>query len=121
ILSYKIEYQTDKKEIEEQLNDYKNQLDNLIEERAKLLEEIEKKTLPSIPTADNETQTDDHQHEKLVQVNNKLKRILQIFKDKIHRIVTERPDLFDGIGEETSERLDHLISTVGNQATQIDV
>jgi Mg2+ and Co2+ transporter CorA len=56
----------------------------------------------------------------MVQVNNKLKRVLQGFKDKIHRVVTERPDLFDGIGEETGERLDHLISTVENQATQID-
>jgi hypothetical protein len=53
-------------------------------------------------------------------MNNKLKRVLQIFKDKIHRVVNERPDLFDGIGEETSERLDHLISTVENQATQVN-
>ena len=85
------------------------------------MEEIEKKALPSVQTIDNESQTDDRQHEKLIQVNNKLKRVLQTFKDKIHRIVTERGDLFDGIGEETSERLDHLISTVENQATQIDV
>jgi hypothetical protein len=31
--------------------------------------------------------------------------------------VTERPDLFVDIGEESTERLDHLISTVGHQAT----
>jgi hypothetical protein len=91
-----------------------------MQERANLLEEIEKKTLPSILTTDNESQTDDREHEKMVQVNNKLKHVLQVFKDKIHRVVAERPDLFDGIGEETSERLDHLISTIGNQATQID-
>jgi hypothetical protein len=54
-------------------------------------------------------------------VNNYLKHVVQIFKDKIHRVVTERPDLFEGIGEETNERLDHLISTAENQATQVSV
>jgi DNA-binding transcriptional regulator GbsR (MarR family) len=54
-------------------------------------------------------------------VNNYLKHVVQIFKDKIHRVVTERPDLFEGIGEEISQRLDHLISTVENQATKINV
>jgi hypothetical protein len=90
-----------------------------MEERAELLKVAEENTSSPIQTADNESQTDDRQHEKMVQVNNKLKRVLQSFKDKIHRIVTERPDLFDGIGEETSERLDHLILTVENQTTQI--
>jgi ribosomal protein L9 len=90
-----------------------------MQERAELLKVAEENTSSPIQTADNESQTDDRQHEKMVQVNNKLKRVLQSFKDKIHRIVTERPDLFDGIGEETSERLDHLILTVENQTTQI--
>jgi hypothetical protein len=85
------------------------------------MEELQKKTLPSIQTIDHESQTDDHQHDKLVQMNNKLKRILQLFKEKIQRAVAERPDIFDGVGEETSERLDHLISTVENQAAQIDL
>ncbi len=98
-----------------------NQIDNLMQERARLLEEIEKNVLPVIHTTDSDTQTDDHQHEKLVQLNNKLKRVLQGFKDKIHRVVEERPDLFDGVSNETSERLDHLISTVENQTTQIHV
>ncbi len=107
--------------MKEQLNEYKNEIDHLKEERATLLEEVEKKTVLVIQTTDNESQTDDRQHEKLIQVNNKLKRALQTFKDKIHRAITESPDLFDGVGEETSERLDHLISTVGNQASQIEV
>ncbi len=85
------------------------------------MEEVENKTSPTKQTTDNESQTDDHQHEKLVQVNNKLKRALQSFKDKIHRVVINRPDLFRDIGEETSERLDHLIATVENQATQVNV
>ena len=46
---------------------------------------------------------------------------MQSLKDKIQRAATERPDLFDGVSEETSERLDHLISTLQNQATQLDV
>jgi hypothetical protein len=92
-----------------------------MQERAELLKVAEENTSSPIQTADNESQTDDRQHEKMVQVNNKLKRALQGFKDKIHRIVSEKPDLFDGIGEETSERLDHLISTLENQGGQIYV
>ena len=99
-------------EDETRLNEYQNQIDNL-------MEELQKKTLPSVQTVDRESQTDDHQHEKLVQMNNKLKRVLQLFKEKIQRVVAERPDLFDGVGEETSERLEHLISTVDSQAVQI--
>jgi hypothetical protein len=103
------------------LNDYENQIERLTRERANLLEEIQNNTPSSVQTTDNETQTDDHQHEKLVQVNNKLKRVLQTFKDKIHRVVTERPDLFVNIGEETTERFDHLLSTIEDQAKQIDL
>ena len=61
------------------------------------------------------------QQEKLMQVNSKLKRALQSLKDKIHRVAVDRQDLFVNVGDETSERLDHLISTVENQATQIEV
>jgi hypothetical protein len=85
------------------------------------LEEIQKNVSPSVHTTDSEKQTGDQQQDKLVKVNNKLKRALQIFKDKISRLVTDRPDLFTNIGEETSERLDHLISIVEHQATQIDL
>jgi DNA anti-recombination protein RmuC len=85
------------------------------------MEELQKKTIPSIQTVDHECQTDDHQHEKLVQMNNKFKRVFQSFKEKIQRVASERPDIFHGVGEETSERLDHIISTVENQATQIDI
>jgi hypothetical protein len=55
----------------------------------------------------------------MVQANNQLKDVLQTFKDKIQQMVTERPNLFDGIGEETDERFDHLLSTIESQATQI--
>jgi hypothetical protein len=85
------------------------------------LEEIQKNASSSVQITDHEKQTGDQQHDKLVKVNNKLKRVLQTFKDKIHRIVTERPDLFVNVGEETSERLDHLISTVAQHATQINL
>ncbi len=110
-----------RKETEEQVQNYKHQIENLIQERANLVEEIEKKTIPSRQTVDHECQTDDHQHEKLVQMNNKLKRVFQSFKEKIQRVASERPDIFHGVGEETSERLEHLISTVEKQATQIDI
>ncbi len=54
-------------------------------------------------------------------MKNELNCALQTFKDKIDRIVTEKPDLFEGIGEEAGERLNHLISTIGTQAKQVDV
>ena len=60
------------------------------------------------------------QLEKLAQVNNKLKRAFQSFKDKLQRVVADRPYLFANVGEETGERLEHLIATVENQTTQID-
>jgi hypothetical protein len=71
-------------------------------------------------TIDNETQTDEQSQDKLVQVNNKLKRALQTIKDKIHQAVIERSDLFSDVSDDTIERLDHLISTIGNQANEID-
>ncbi len=110
-----------RKETEERLADYENQIENLVRERTSLLEEIQKNVSSSVHTTDSEKQTGDQQQDKLVKVNNKLKRALQTFKDKINRIVTERPDLFANIGEETSERLEHLISIVEHQATQIDI
>jgi hypothetical protein len=72
-------------------------------------------------TTENESQTDDSEHEQLVQVNNKLEHALQTYKDKIDRIATHRGDLFDGIGEEVDDRLDHLMSTVESQATRVNV
>ncbi|CAF0778122.1 unnamed protein product [Rotaria sordida] len=116
-INLQLEFHKEKKEMEERIINYENQIQNLIHERTNLLEEIKKITSSPVPTIDNEKQTTD----KLLKINNKLKRILQIFKDKIHRLVTERPDLFINIGEETSERLDHLIATVEYQATQIDL
>ncbi|CAF4202712.1 unnamed protein product, partial [Rotaria sordida] len=116
-INLQLEFHKEKKEMEERIINYENQIQNLIHERTNLLEEIKKITSSPVPTIDNEKQTTD----KLLKINNKLKRILQIFKDKIHRLVTEKPDLFINIGEETSERLDHLIATVEYQATQIDL
>ena len=107
--------------MEERLTDYENQIENLVRERTSLLEEIQKNIPSSVQTTDSEKPADDHQQDKLVKVNNKLKRVLQTFKDKINRVVTERPDLFANTGEETSERLDHLISTVEHLATQIEI
>jgi uncharacterized phage infection (PIP) family protein YhgE len=108
-------------EAEERLTDYENQIENLTRERANLMEEIQKNASSSVQTTDNERQIiDDQQQDKLAKMNTKLKRALQTLKEKINRIVTERPDLFANVGEETNERLDHLISTVEHQATQIN-
>jgi hypothetical protein len=102
------------------MKDYQNQIENLTQEHTKLLEDIKKNVSSPVETTENESQTDDHQYEKLTQVNSKLKRVLQTYKEKLSRVASERPDLFDGIGEETSERLDHLISTLENQASQAE-
>ncbi len=88
-------------------------------ERANLLEEIEKKNVSSIVTADNESQTQEEQDENVQQGNKKLKRALHKVKNQIDRVVMERPELFDGVSEDSSERLEHLISIVENQTTQI--
>jgi fructose-1,6-bisphosphatase len=103
------------------LNNYQNEIESLMRERANLLEEVQNNTPSPVQTTDNENQTDDDQHDKLVQANNHLKRVLQTFNDKIHRVVAERPDLFVDVGEEATDRFDHLISTVEDQAKQTDL
>ena len=105
----------------ERLNERETQLDDLRQERDQVLEELEKKVVPSIETIDNESQTDDRQHKRLVQSNNKLKGTLKVYKDKIDRVATELSDLFANVDEDADERLDHLISTVESQAAQINV
>ena len=56
-----------------------------------------------------------------MRINTKLKRVLQTFKEKMNRLATERSDLFANVGEETTERFDHLISTVEHLATQVEM
>lgn len=74
----------------------------------------------TVETVDNETQTEEQSQDKLAQINQKLKRALQNIKDKINQAVIEQPELFIDIDEDTMERLNHLISTVRNQTTQIN-
>lgn len=98
---------------------YEQQVESLSRERTGLLEEAQKNAA-LLAQAEQDKHSDDPQHEKLIKVNNKLKRALQLIKEKIQRLANERPELFGGIGEETTERLDHLISFVEFQAKQID-
>ncbi|CAF5157509.1 unnamed protein product, partial [Rotaria sp. Silwood1] len=114
------EFDRQRKQTEEQIFNYENQIQNLIRERTNLLEERQKTTSSPFQITDHEKQKDDQQYDKLLKINTKLKRVLQTFKEKIHRIATERPNLFTNISEETSERLDHLITIVENQAIQIE-
>ena len=100
---------------EERLTEYESLIESLTQERDNLLGEAQKNAPSSMQTAGDE------QQDKTAKMNVKLKRALQIVKEKINRIVTERPDLFVNIGEETNERLEHLISTVEHQATQMDL
>lgn len=101
-----------RQENETRLADYQNQIEHLNRERASLLDEMQKSSASPLPSADTDKQA---------KVAMKLKRVLHVFKEKINRLVTDRPDLFTNIGEETSERLDHLISTVEHQATQMEL
>ena len=107
--------------METRLNDYETQIENLNQERSHLLEEIRSNASSSVQPEEGEKPSGSQQQDKLVKINTKLKRVLQTFKEKIHRLATERPDLFANVGEETTERFDHLISTVEHQATQIDL
>ena len=92
-----------------------------MQERTNLLEEIEKKIVASIVTADNESQTQEEQQDENVQQGNKkLKRALHKVKNQMQRVVEERPELFEGVGEDANERLEHLISIVENQTAQIN-
>lgn len=85
-----------------------------------LLEHLRQTTRPVVQTIDNECQIDDRQHEKLVVLNNKLKTIVQGFKDKINRVINDRSNLFDGIGTDINDRLERLISILENQTEQIN-
>jgi hypothetical protein len=58
--------------------------------------------------------------EKLTKMNSKLKQVVQRLKEKMQRVVNESPSLFEGVGEETNERLDHVLALVGEQARRID-
>lgn len=71
-------------------------------------------------TVDSETQTDEQTHDKLSQINNKLKRALQTIKDKIHQITIEQPELFTLTNDDTLERIDQLVFAIRNQSVQIN-
>ena len=83
-----------------------------------LSQELQSYFHASTNTKERESQTDNQQYEKTIQINHKMKRIIQSFKDKIQHFVNENPQLFQGIGEDTNERLDHLISTLTNKQTE---
>ena len=94
-----------RQELKQNLVDSRLQIDSLVQQ------------IEELTSAASQTES---QQEKLTQVNSKLKRALQTLKEKIQRVAVDRSDLFANVGEETSERLDHLIATLESQATQID-
>ncbi|CAF4637872.1 unnamed protein product, partial [Rotaria sp. Silwood2] len=107
-----------------QIAEYEQELRELNEKYFEVLSNIEKQTQSSSRVdqlIDNETQTDDQQHDKLIQVNSKLKRALQTIKEKIHHVVIERPELFVDSADDTIERLDHLISVIEQQTVQMKI
>lgn len=57
--------------------------------------------------------------QKLVQMNTKLKRALQTIKEKIQQVAVERPEWFSDASEDTLERLNHLLTAVDQQASQL--
>jgi hypothetical protein len=61
------------------------------------------------------------QHEKLMKINHKLKRVVQIFKEKLQRLANDRTDLFLNVGDDTNERLDHMIFTIQEQADRLEL
>ncbi len=99
----------------------KSELFDRDEQIMKLNEQLNTSSNRLSQTMDHETQTDEQQQDKSVQINNKLKRALQTIKEKVHRIVTEKPELFPQMSDDTIERIEQLVSTVGNQAEQIEI
>ena len=103
----------------ERIAEYVSQIEGLIQEREILVDEAEKNAI-LLAQIDDDKRSGDQNHEKLVKVNQKLKRALQSIRDKIHRVADERPEFFENVGDDTSERLDHLISFIDHQASQIN-
>jgi len=99
----------------------KSELSDRDEQIMKLNEQLNTSSNRLSQIMDHETQTDEQQQDKSVQINNKLKRALQTIKEKVHRIVTEKPELFPQMSDDTIERIEQLVSTVGNQAEQIEI
>ena len=108
-----------RRETDERIQQYESQIEHLIREHESLLHQVQNKSTPPL-IADDETQTEDQQNDRMSQVNTKLKRALQNLKEKIHRLVSERPDLFADVGDDTNERLDQLVSLVRHQASHIE-
>ena len=69
-------------------------------------------TVPTTEKNEGETQTDNRYYEELVQTNERLKDDLQSLRTKVDSAIDERPELFEGVGEETGGRIDRLISVV---------
>jgi chromosome segregation ATPase len=111
-------------ELNKKYSEISSNIEILIQERDNLRNKCNELTRSSSrinQTINNETQTDDQQQDKFIQINNKLKRALQTIKEKINRIVTEKPELFPQSTDDTIERLDQLISVVENQAKHIKI
>lgn len=81
------------------------------QQQLELLEKLDNRN--SLPSQPSDT-------DKLMKINGKLKRALQTIKEKIQYAVTQNPDLFINVGEETVERLEHIISIVRDQKGFID-
>lgn len=90
------------------------QLENLTQEHASL------RVVP-VQAASDDTPKEDEASARPAQSNNKLKRALQSVQDKIHQAGSARPELFEGVGDDTIDRLDHLINAVIDQAVQLDL
>ena len=65
------------------------------------------------------TQTDEQNQDKSSSINAKFKRALQTIKEKVQRLVLERPELFDNIHDDTIDRLDHMIVLIEQQSDRI--
>ena len=68
----------------------------------------------------SELNSRDQQEKKSTQINDKLKRALQTIKEKIHRIVQQKPEWFSRSNADTIERIDQLLTAMKNQTKQIE-
>ena len=93
--------------LQDRLRACDTEIAELRRQRADLMEQLDAKATAHPPSGDTD---------KMTRVNTKLKRALQSIKEKIQQLVSDRPDLFVNVGDETNERLDHLIMVIHNQS-----
>lgn len=80
-----------------------------------IIEEFEKYTSKITATQDSGIQTDDNQHQQLVEDNQRLKSTIETIENKIDQYVNTQNDVF---GNDLHDRLESILSLASKQPVQ---